>query len=108
MTLKSESHEKMTLESMEKVVLQVLEESLYARQDDYVLMYFVCEKINPEILKKPLNMALYNHNELGLPNFDTITRARRKIQANRPDLKIEKTAKNRRKREQMYKKYAHS
>lgn len=108
MTLKSESHKKMTLESMEKVVLQVLEESLYARQDDYVLMYLVCEKINPEILKKPLNIALYNHNELGLPNFDTITRARRKIQANRPDLKIEKTAKNRRKREQMYKKYAHS
>ena len=92
--------------TMEKLVLQVLEESPAARQDDYVLMWLVCQKTKPELCEKPFADVLYNHRFLGLPNWETVTRCRRKIQAQRPDLVIKRTAKKRREQEQEYRDYA--
>ncbi len=94
------------LKSTEKIVLTVLEESTQARQDDYVLMFLVCEKLNKDILDKPFGMAMYNHKILNMPNWETVTRCRRKIQAERPDLANPKTVEKRKKEEEEYRAYA--
>lgn len=92
--------------STEKVVLSVLEESKAARQDDYVLMWLVCNKIKPEIVDMPFSYVLYHHKSLGLPNWETVTRCRRKIQEKRPDLCEPDTTRQRRKEEKEYIEYA--
>lgn len=94
------------LQTLESVVLSVLESSIAARKDDYVLMWLVCEKIKPEIVEKPFADVLYNHVAWGLPNWESVTRCRRKIQAKRPDLVVESTARKRRKEEKRYMEYA--
>ena len=94
------------LNTMEKVVLQVLEESPLARKDDYVLMWLVCERVKPEIVEKPFANVLYHHKALGLPNWETVTRCRRKIQEKRPDLVVPDTERKRRKEEQEYIEYS--
>lgn len=93
--------------TMEKIVLQVLEENPMARQDDYILMLKVCEKTNPEATLHNFGMVMKNHHFF-LPNWETITRCRRKIQAKRPDLIAPETARKRRKEEEEYREYAHT
>lgn len=97
----------MKLQTMEKVVLEILEESPQARQDDYILMVKVCEKINPQILNYPFWLVMKNHH-FDLPNWETVTRCRRKIQQKRPDLVSPATSRKRRKKEEEYIEYARS
>ena len=94
------------LNTMENIVLQVLENSPAARSDDYILMWLVCEKLKPEIIERPFADVMYNHKLWGLPNWETVTRSRRKIQAKRPDLVSPETAKHRYKEEVEYREYA--
>ena len=94
------------LQTTEKVVLEILETSPAARADDYVLMWLVCYKTNPEICEKPFADVMYHHKSLGLPNWETVTRCRRKIQEKRPDLVAPETARKRRKEEDRYREYA--
>lgn len=95
-------------QSMEKIVSEVLEGNLQARKDDYVLMLCVCEKICPEILNYPFWVVMKNHYTNKLPNWETVSRCRRKIQEKRPDLVSSETAKNRRKEEEQYREYSHT
>lgn len=94
------------LQTLESVVLSILEQSIAARKDDYVLMWLVCEKLKPEIVEKPFADVLYNHKAWGLPNWESVTRCRRKIQAKRPDLTDKETARNRHDEEKDYRAYA--
>ncbi len=97
------------LHTMEKVVLSVLENSPAARSDDYVLMWLVCSEITPELVEKPFADVLYNHKIWGLPNWDTVTRNRRKIFKKRPDLIPPVSVRQkRRKEEELYREYAHT
>ena len=96
------------LHTMENVVLEILEQSKAARSDDYVLMWLVCQKIKPEIVEKPFADVMYHHKSFGLPNWETVTRCRRKIQEKRPDLVSPETARKRSKEEEEYREYAHS
>lgn len=98
----------MKLQTMEKIVLEILEKSPAARTDDYVLMWLVCNKTKPELCEKPFADVLYHHNSLGLPNWETVTRCRRKIQQKRPDLVVPATSRKRRKKEEEYIEYARS
>ena len=93
--------------TMEKIVLQILEENPTARQDDYILMLKVCEKTNPDAALCNFGMVMKNHHFF-LPNWETVTRCRRKIQAKRPDLVAPVTARRRRKEEEKYREYATS
>ena len=96
------------LQTIEKIVLEVLEQSKSARRDDHILMYLVCEKINPALNSIPYGIVTFHHNEYGLPNWKSVERARRKIQRQRPDLVEPKTAKIRRKEEEEYREYSHT
>lgn len=91
--------------TIEKIVLSVLEESTESRKDDLILLYKVCEKLNPDVLYADFGEVIYNHKLWNLPNWETVSRCRRKIQSERSDL-IEKDAlKIRMKEENKYKEY---
>ena len=94
------------LQTYETIVLEVLENSPKAREDDYVLMWLVCQKIKPEICEKPFADVMYHHKAMELPNWESVTRARRKVQEKRPDLVSPEKAKKRRKEEETYREYA--
>lgn len=97
-----------TLQTIENTVLSILEENPKARSDDYILMVCVCEKVCPELMNYPFWLVMENHYENNLPNWESVTRCRRKIQEKRPDLVAPKTAKNRHKKEKKYREYAHT
>lgn len=94
------------LKTMEKVVAEILEHNLQARKDDYVLMVSVCEKLCPEILNRPFWVVMQNHYTNNLPNWETISRCRRKIQEKRPDLVSPHVARKRRMNEREYIEYS--
>ena len=94
------------LQTMESVVFKVLDERPETRKDDYLLMLAVCEELTPEIIKCSFASVLYNHNFIGLPNWETVTRCRRKIQEKHPELKNIETAKKRMEEQEKYIEYA--
>ena len=101
------------LHTMEDVVLQVLEECPVAREDDYILYAMVCAResektvaINGEYLTKPFLDVMLGHKVYRMPNWETVTRCRRKIQEKRPDLVSPEKAKKRHKEEEVYREYA--
>lgn len=94
------------LQTIEKVVLEVLETYPNARKDDYVLMYFVCRRMCKNSISHPFGSVLLDHKELNVPNWKSIERARRKIQASRPDLVNAETAAIRYEEEKEYIDYA--
>lgn len=95
------------LYTTEKLVLEVLEETPATRSDDYVLMYYVCLKVCPESISSlPFGAAMLFHKLHNIPNWETVTRCRRKIQEKRPDLVSPEAAKKRHKEEAEYREYA--
>lgn len=66
---------------------QVLKTYPNTRNDDGFLVSKVIETMNPAIKGLKFNFVMENRKALGLPSFETITRARRKIQANHPSLR---------------------
>lgn len=94
------------LKTMEKVVLEVLEEIPEARKDDYILMLAVCKKTGAEIGGKTFTEVMANHKLYKIPNWKTVERCRRKIQRVRPDLVAPEVAKKRLMEQQDYREYS--
>lgn len=57
------------------------------RSDDGLLVSKVMEKLNPSVKGLKFNFVLENRKALGLPSFETVTRARRKLQEKYPRYK---------------------
>lgn len=95
------------LQTTEKIVLEVLEASPEARQDDYILMLLVSDKMGVE-LTTTFREALLFHKERGLPNWHSVTRSRRKLQRKFPYLKDPKTTIHRENEQEEYREYARS
>jgi hypothetical protein len=93
------------LTKLESIIKPILEEVPLTRQDDCILFAVVCERLKPEIMDLELSAILYQHNELGVPNFESVGRCRRKIQAAYPELANPKTVEKRLKEQEAYKDY---
>lgn len=81
---------------LEKLVTEILENSTAARNDDYILYKKVCERLYKTSLEMPLCEVLTNHKEL-LPNWESVSRVRRKVQERRKDLLGDKRTRQKRK-----------
>ncbi len=68
------------LNMMSKIVARVLEEHPEARKDDFVLLGYVLDEMGVPC-NFDMRTMLKNHVLFGLPSFESVTRARRKIQA---------------------------
>lgn len=94
------------LRTMEKVVYEILQESKIARKDDYFLMVKVCEKLCPDLLDTPFGRVMTFHNSMELPNWETVTRVRRRLQRKYPELAENMTRINRKREERRYRNYS--
>lgn len=99
------------IKSVERTVFEILKKYPYSRGDDYLLYYFVCEKffkLNQigDINRISFAAVMCDHYALGIPSYETVTRARRKLQRQHPELISKPSALKRRKAEKVFRKYA--
>lgn len=76
----------MTIYKTHEVVKEILTTHPQTRNSDNYLYVEVCRKINPDCLVRSFGDVLTRVSEYNLPCFETVTRARRKIQATYPEL----------------------
>ena len=90
-----------------KLVKEILMEDERARNGDLYLYIKICEKINPNVLRKPFSTVMANLKSYNLPHTETVRRARQKIQAKHPDLSgCRKITQAREENEKAYREYA--
>lgn len=95
------------LYKVEDIVYQVLKEVPEARKDDFVLVAEVYNKIQPLLYNVSFNRVMLAHKELGLPYFESISRARRRLQSIFEELRPEQEVQDARLEEQLiYREYA--
>lgn len=98
----------MILEKIESIVKYVLINYEDTRNDDFVLVYRVYKEINEDLVIRELFCeVMLNHYLYNLPAIESITRARRKLQAKYEELKpSEKVKKARIEKEEEYIEYS--
>ena len=89
------------MKNNEELVTKILEEKPIARTDDFILYGFALKECGVD-LNMPLRTFLQNRRKLNAPNFKTIERARRIVQAQRPDLIDAMTSMHRQDEEEQY------
>lgn len=93
------------LNQIKSIVGRVLERYEEARKDDFVLFALVCDEMGV-----PCNFdfrtMLHEHKLFGLPSWESVSRARRKIQAEHRALTDEKTVEKRKEEEARYMEFA--
>lgn len=95
------------LKTIEKKVRAILEKNGDARNDDMVLYLALCNVCLKDAGAMPLAEIMTQHNYLGLPSFESVSRTRRKLQAKHPELAGNRpTQKRRATGERAYRKYA--
>lgn len=84
------------LTKLEPVVRNVLKTYPDTRNDDFILIFAVYREMNlKDITREPFWDIMLNHADYKLPSFESITRCRRKIQKEHPELSNKKTQKKR-------------
>jgi hypothetical protein len=94
------------INSIEKIIKKILVKFPDSREDDFILYCYTCREMTPITSKSEFYDAMIPHKNYGLPTFETVTRARRKIFEKCPELKPENITKSRKKRENEFKNYA--
>lgn len=74
------------LNTIKALVKTVLEENERARNSDMLLYYEVCKRINKSALESPFAYVILRLEALRLPPFESVRRARQKVQAEYPHL----------------------
>lgn len=69
------------INKVEKVVKFVLENSKQSREDNFILVYLVYRSLYIDVNELTFQHIMLNHKALKLPSFESITRARRKLQS---------------------------
>lgn len=90
---------------LEDLVFEVLNKNIKARDDDFELVLETYGTLCPQLLEMNFKSILKEHKEYGLPSFESITRARRKVQAQHKELSSQKTLKKRQELEKEYRSY---
>lgn len=75
-----------------ELVEKILRENEEARKSDYVLVAEVIASLKPSCRKVSLIKALKNWSGYELPSFETISRTRREVQSDHPELKDMRTS----------------
>ena len=91
----------MELETLKKIVWNILDKKEGARNDDFVLYANVCKEIGID-LNMELGFFLLDHIRLQAPPFGSVSRCRRKWQEKHPELVDNKTKEIREQEEEKY------
>lgn len=93
------------LNRIKSIVARVLEVHEDARKDDFILFAYVCDEMGVPC-NFDLRTMLHEHKLFGLPSWESVSRARRKIQAEYKALTDEKTVEKRADEIPVYKEFA--
>lgn len=93
------------LRKLEKTVEDILRKDKLARKDDCYLILEVIRRIYPFEVGKTFANVMFNAKSKGI-SFESITRARRKIQKKYPELKDDETAELRDAEQEEYVKFS--
>lgn len=96
---------KKRLEEIAKIVEKILRNEELARRDDCYLILRVIEYLYPGETGKTFANVMLNAKEKNI-SFESITRARRKIQGEFPELKDRETSNSRNIEQNEYREYA--
>lgn len=72
---------------IKSLVKEILEENEDARNSDNTLYAEICYRHNPSAMRLPFEEVIRYLDGYGLPPFESVRRARQKLQAERPDLR---------------------
>lgn len=75
------------LDTLYNVVKTILENDVKARENDMFLYLQVCKLKNMDAVAKPFYIVMQKAKELGLPAYESVSRARRKVQEEYEELK---------------------
>lgn len=84
------------IRSTEAVVKQILISNPSTRNSDTILYAAVCEKINPIACNLSFSTVMAKREEFGFPKYDTVGRARRKLQEEFEELRASEEVTNER------------
>lgn len=87
--------------NIKKTVYKILEQDIYARQDDNYLIMRVVQELEPQLAGTTFANVMQQLQFNGI-SLEGITRARRKFFEEYPKLKIDKAEKARREKEEEY------
>jgi len=94
------------MKELEKIVKEILENYESCRSDDFLLVLEVYKrKYNFEVMVNSFEEIMKKHKEIGLPSFESITRARRKVFEKYPQLNPKKIQEVRNEQENKILKY---
>lgn len=79
------------LYEIEELVRDILIKDKRARKDDFYLISALIQRVKPHVLSMQVIDALNKAKASNFPPFESITRARRKVQQREPKLKDEAT-----------------
>lgn len=95
------------LKKVEHIVEKILEKREDARENDDILYVYVCEYLNRGVSSMSFKNFFFTRNKTSCPTFESVSRVRRKIFSERPELKPKgKVTEYREEMEQVYKDYA--
>lgn len=95
---------KQEIQNIERIVHHILYDDKRARNDDWYLYFCVAIKTNPELANK--SFAYVMCEAFDKPVFETVTRARRKLQSQYEDLRpVKETEMNRIERQVEFQEY---
>lgn len=78
----------MKQKQVEKTVKEILTEHPQARNDDHYLYYkYVYRSVEEEAKSRYFSAVFLCYKELGLPSFESVGRARRRVQQKYPELR---------------------
>ena len=87
----------MNLTNIHFLVESELVNNPQTRNSDTDLYISICEKLNPGVTENyPFSYVMKNRRDLGLPNFESVGRCRRRIQENHPLLRADPNVTDRR------------
>ena len=90
----------------EKMVIDTLMNCPEARDDDYIMLAEIIKRYYPWLYEVSFGRALRDHEELGVPSFESFARVRRKIQSKVPALESKRKKEKRAKMEAQFRNYA--
>lgn len=91
---------------VDNTVKNLLENYPHLRSDDFMLIGMVCKILSNIDCTTTFNSVINNHKTYNLPSFESITRARRKLQRRYPHLSNKKMKEIRKEEEIKYINYA--
>lgn len=97
----------MKLNRIQDIVELMLSRDALTRDSDDYLYIQVCEYMRPTVTDRPLKDVFLHMGEYQLPSYESVGRARRKLQAEKPWLKASDAVRRyRADNEQKYRDYA--